>query len=83
MDLDAYRRTADSFTTELMREYYRHYYAGLNGLGLRAADRRADRRRLGVERHLTGSKRPVDRLEHGLPVGVAPLVLADLAELRR
>ena len=28
MDLDAYRRTADSFTTELMREYYRHY-AGL------------------------------------------------------
>jgi hypothetical protein len=25
MDLDAYRRTADSFTTELMREYYRHY----------------------------------------------------------
>jgi len=28
MDLDAYRRSADSFTTELMREYYRHY-AGL------------------------------------------------------
>jgi hypothetical protein len=28
MDLDAYRRTADSFTTELTREYYRHY-AGL------------------------------------------------------
>lgn len=25
MDLDAYRRTADSFTTEPMREYYRHY----------------------------------------------------------
>jgi len=28
MDLDAYRRTADRFITELMREYYRHY-AGL------------------------------------------------------
>jgi hypothetical protein len=28
MDLDAYRRTAESFITELMREYYRHY-AGL------------------------------------------------------
>jgi hypothetical protein len=28
MDLDAYRRTAESFVTELMREYYRHY-AGL------------------------------------------------------
>ena len=28
MDLDAYRRTADSFTTGLMRECYRHY-AGL------------------------------------------------------
>ena len=28
MDLDAYRHSADGFTTELMREYYRHY-AGL------------------------------------------------------
>ena len=28
MDLDAYRRTAETFQTELMREYYQHY-AGL------------------------------------------------------
>ena len=28
MDLDAYRHSAETFTTELMREYYRHY-AGL------------------------------------------------------
>lgn len=28
MDLDAYRQSAETFTTELMREYYRHY-AGL------------------------------------------------------
>jgi hypothetical protein len=28
MDLDAYRRSAESFNEELMREYYRHY-AGL------------------------------------------------------
>src|ERR1700733_9982286 len=32
---------------------------------------------------LTGSKRLVDRREHGLAVGVPPLVLAHPAELRR